>query len=53
MSRAASPPEVYKAVYAMGHHIVGRYLTRSGLTPLEAVGAPWREVWNIGHGDAG
>lgn len=42
------PAEAYKAVYAMGHHVVGRYLARSGLTPLEAVGVPWREVWNVG-----
>ena len=42
------PAEVYKAVYAMGHHVVGRYLARRGLTPLEAVGVPWREVWDVG-----
>lgn len=45
------PAEVYRAVYAMGHHVAGRYLARSGLTPLQAVGVPWREVWNIGYGD--
>lgn len=42
------PAEAGRAVYAMGHHVVGRYLARSGLTPLEAVGVPWREVWEIG-----
>ena len=45
------PAEVYKAVYAMGHHVAGRYLARSGLTPPEAVGVPWREVWDIGRDD--
>ena len=43
------PTEVSKAVYAMGHHVVGRYLARRGLTPLEAVGVPWREVWDVGN----
>ncbi|RYC30659.1 hypothetical protein D3273_17585 [Lichenibacterium minor] len=42
------PAEVHKAVYPMGHHVVGRYLARRGLTPLEAVGVPWREVWDAG-----
>lgn len=42
------PAEVSKAVYAMGHHVVGRYLARRGLTPLEAVDVPWREVWDVG-----
>ena len=45
------PAEVSKAVYAMGHHVVGHYLARSGLTPLEAVGVPWREVWDVGRDD--
>ena len=45
------PAEVYKAVYAMGHHVVGRYLSQHGLTPLQAVGVPWREVWEIGYRD--
>lgn len=45
------PASVFKAAYAMGHHVVGRYLARTGLSPIEAVGVPWREVWEVGHHD--
>ena len=39
------PERVYKAVYPMGHAIVGTYLGRTGRTPIEALHTPWQEVW--------
>lgn len=45
------PASVYKAMYAMGHHVVGRCLARAGLTPLDAMGLSWREIWEQGRAD--
>jgi hypothetical protein len=39
------PERVYKAVYPMGHAVVGTYLARTGRTPIEALHTPWQDVW--------
>ena len=39
------PERVYKAVYPMGHCVVGAYLARTGHTPITALGVPWEEIW--------
>ena len=42
------PASVYRAVYPMGHRVVGAYLARSGLSPIEALGVPWEDIWQAG-----
>ncbi len=39
------PDRVYKAVYPMGHCVVGAYLSRTAHTPMTALGVPWEDIW--------
>ncbi|MEM1300288.1 MAG: DUF2268 domain-containing putative Zn-dependent protease [Pseudomonadota bacterium] len=43
------PEQVYRAVYPMGHLLVGRYLERTEHTPISALSVPWREIWETGR----
>ena len=39
------PDRVYRAVYPMGHFVVGAYLARTGRTPMTALDVPWEDIW--------
>jgi hypothetical protein len=39
------PERVYRAVYPMGHCVVGAYLARTARTPITALGVPWEDIW--------
>lgn len=41
--------QVYRALYPMGHLVVGRYLDRTGHDPITALSLPWQEIWEIGR----
>ena len=43
------PEQVYRALYPMGHLLVGRFLERSGHTPISALPVPWQEIWELGR----
>ncbi len=34
------------AMYPMGHAVVGAYLSAAGVTPIDAIGVPWQDVWD-------
>ena len=47
------PERVYKAIYPMGHAVVGAYLAQTGRTPIEALHTPWRDVWRCARAHDG
>lgn len=44
------PEQIYKAIYPMGHYVVGAYLARTAHTPMTALAVPWEEIWREASG---
>ncbi|MEM7430078.1 MAG: hypothetical protein AAF441_28765 [Pseudomonadota bacterium] len=42
------PVDGVRAASAMGHLLVGRFLKRTGETPITALQVPWAEIWDKG-----